>query len=335
MAEKKDKVLITGIAGLLGSRLADWILENTGCEIIGVDDLSGGYIENVSKKVKFHKLNLNDKQIDSLFKKYKPDYVFHFAAYAAEGLSPFIRKYNYTNNLLATAAIVNNCITHDVKRLIFTSSMAVYGENNPPFEENQTPDPIDPYGVAKMACEKDIQIAGAQHGLDWCIIRPHNVYGVKQNIWDKYRNVLGIWMTQHLNGEPMTIFGDGMQTRAFSYIDDCLEPLWKAAIAPQASKQIINLGGTREVTINEANRILREVIGESKVIHLEKRHEVKQAHSTWQKSVKLLEYKDKTSLKDGLTNMWEWAKKQPNRKKFMWKKYEVEKKLYSFWKTKR
>ncbi len=332
MATSKERVLITGVAGLLGSRLADWILEHTDAVVIGLDDLSGGYRENVSKKVIFHKVNVNDKRLDSLFKKYKPDYVFHFAAYAAEGLSPFIRKYNYTNNLLATAAIVNNCITHDVKRLVFTSSMAVYGENTPPFDETQIPNPIDPYGVAKMACEKDIEIAGKQHGLDWCIIRPHNVYGRKQNIWDTYRNVLGIWMRQYLNGEPMTIFGDGMQTRAFSYIDDCLEPLWKAAKEPKASKEIINVGGTREVTINEANKVVREVIGGGEVVYMEKRHEVKQAHSTWQKSVALLGYKDNTSLKEGVKDMWEWAKTQPKRKRFMWKKYEVEKKLYSFWK---
>ena len=334
MATAKEKILITGIAGLLGSRLADWILANTDCKVYGIDDLSGGYIENVPKKVRFHKLDTNDKKLDSLFKKYKPDYVFHFAAYAAEGLSPFIRKYNYTNNLLATAAIVNNCITHEVKRLVFTSSMAVYGENVTPFDETQIPNPIDPYGVAKMACERDIQIAGEQHGLDWCIVRPHNVYGIKQNIWDNYRNVLGIWMWQYLNNEPMTIFGDGEQTRAFSYIDDCLEPLWKAAKEPKASKQIVNLGGTTEVTINEANRILREVVGGGKTVYMEKRHEVKQAHSTWQKSVELLGYKDTTPLKEGLTAMWEWARKQPKRKKFMWKKYEVEKNLYSFWKKK-
>ena len=157
---------------------------------------------------------------------------------------------------------------------------------------------------------------------------------MKKNIWDNYRNVLGIWMWQYLNNEPMTIFGDGEQTRAFSYIDDCLEPLWKAAKEPKASKQIVNLGGTTEVTINEANRILREVVGGGKTVYMEKRHEVKQAHSTLQKSVELLGYKDTTPLKEGLTAMWEWARKQPKRKKFMWKKYEVEKNLYSFWKKK-
>jgi UDP-glucose 4-epimerase len=328
------KILITGVAGLLGSRLADWIIENTDHTVVGIDDLSGGCKENVNPKVLFEKMDINDIRLNSIFEQHKPDYVFHFAAYAAEGLSPFIRKYNYMNNLVATAGIINNCITSSVKRLVFTSSMAVYGDGNPPFSEEHPTNPIDPYGVAKLACEKDIQIAGEQHGLDWCIIRPHNVYGIKQNIWDKYRNVLGIWMFQHLQGESMTIFGDGLQKRAFSYIDDCLEPLWKAAMDPRASKQIINVGGKEEVTINEANRILREVIGAGKVVHLEKRHEVKYAHPTWQKSAKLLDYTEKTSLKDGLATMWAWAQKQPKRDRFEWEKYELEKGIYSFWKKK-
>ena len=258
----KKNILITGVAGLLGSRLADWIIENKGDEyqVIGVDDLSGGFEENIHPEVKFWQMDLVNHPIENIFEAHKIDYVFHFAAYAAEGLSPFIRGYNYDNNLKSTARLVNECIKADVKRLVFTSTLAVYGHGyGGVFDEDQQQAPIDPYGVAKYACEMDIQIAGEQHGLDWCIIRPHNVYGIKQNIWDKYRNVLGIWMFQHLNGEPMTIFGDGLQTRAFSYIDDSLEPLWNAAIRPEASKEIINLGGIAEHSILHANQILQTV----------------------------------------------------------------------------
>ena len=228
--------------------------------------------------------------------------------------------------------MVNQCIKHDVKRLVFTSTMAVYGHGNPPFDESHQPAPVDPYGIAKFAAEQDIQVAGEQHGLDWCIIRPHNVYGINQNIWDKYRNVLGIWMYQHMNNESMTIFGDGEQKRAFSFIDDCLEPLWKAAIDTRASKQIINLGSSKFYSINEANAILRDVIGSGEFVHKEQRHEVKNAHPTWQKSEKLLDYQDKTDLKIGLSIMWEWAKSQPKRDRFVWENYELDKGLYSFWK---
>lgn len=327
------KILITGVAGLLGSRLADWIIQNhPDIEVVGIDDLSGGYRENINPKVQFWQMNLVSHPIENCFEVHKFDYVFHFAAYAAEGLSPFIRSYNYQNNLVATSRIINECIKHDVKRLVFTSTMAVYGHGIPPFDESHLPSPVDPYGIAKYACEMDIKIAGEQHGLDWCIIRPHNVYGIKQNIWDKYRNVLGIWMYQHLNNEPMTIFGDGMQTRAFSFIDDCLEPLWKSATNSNSSKQIINLGSSVFYTINEANLILRDVIGDGKVIYKEARHEVKNAHPTWTKSMELLDYEDKTTLRDGLKIMWNWAKQQPKRERFVWKNYELEKGIYEFWK---
>jgi UDP-glucose 4-epimerase len=330
------KVLVTGVAGLLGSRLADWIIQNhPDVEVVGIDDLSGGYRENINSKVEFWQMNLVDHPIENCFEIHKFDYVFHFAAYAAEGLSPFIREYNYKNNLLATTKIINNCIKYDVKRLIFTSTMAVYGHGNPPFDESHIPEPVDPYGIAKYACEMDIKVAGEQHGLDWCIIRPHNVYGIKQNIWDKYRNVLGIWMYQYMNNEPMTIFGDGMQKRAFSFIDDCLEPLWKAAVDSRASKQIINLGSSVFYTINEANLILRDIIGNGNVVYKEQRHEVKNAHPTWQKSIELLDYQDKTTLRKGLMIMWEWAKLQPKRERFVWNEYELEKGIYSFWKNKK
>ena len=329
-------VLITGVAGLLGSRLADWILENDpDVTVIGIDNFSGGYVENINSGVKFYKLDLTRDSISDLFQKYDIDYVFHFAAYAAEGLSPFIRGFNYDNNLKSTARILNQCIKHDVKRLIFTSSMAVYGHGeDQAFDEKQTPCPIDPYGVAKYACEMDIKIAGEQHGLDWCIIRPHNVYGAKQNIWDKYRNVLGIWMYQHLNGKPMTVFGSGNQTRAFSYIDDSLRPLWNAAIEPRASKQIINLGGIHSVSILEANNILKNVIGcTENTVFFEKRHEVMHAISTYQKSIDILGFKHETDLEDGLMKMWEWAKVQPMRNQFIWPSFELDKGLYSFWKN--
>ena len=225
-------ILITGVAGLIGSRFADWIIENhPDIEVVGVDDLSGGYAENINPKVKFYNLDLASKPdtINYIFATHKPNLVYHFAAYAAEALSPFIRTYNYTNNLVATAHLINASIKHNINRFIFTSTMAVYGEGTPPFSEDVRRNPVDPYGVAKMACEMDIEIANVQHGLDYCIIRPHNMYGAKQNIWDSYRNVLGIWMYKKLNNLPFFIYGDGEQTRAFSYIDDSLPAAFRPA----------------------------------------------------------------------------------------------------------
>ena len=333
----KESILITGNAGLLGSRMADWILENhPEYEVVGIDDLSGGYVENIDPRVVFYRRNLSCDKITDIFDKHNFKYVYHMACYAAEGLSPFMRMFNDKNNMLSTDNIINECISHDVKRLIYTSSMSVYGRGQfngvLPFDEKDSPAPIDPYAVSKYACEMNIKIAGEQHGLDWCIIRPHNVYGEKQNIWDKYRNVLGIWMYKILHNEPMLIYGDGEQTRAFSYIGDCLPAFWNAAVYEKASKEIINVGGVRGCSINSAAKLLCEITGYDKVEHREPRHEVKYAVPKPDKSIEVLDYEQKTSLEEGLRKMWEWAKEQPDRPQYKWDNYEITKGIYSFWK---
>ena len=331
-------ILITGIAGLLGSRLATWIIDNTDNNVVGVDDLSGGYIENIDKRkdrCKFYKLDLSKEHenLESIFRKNNIDVVYHLAAYAAEGLSPFIRRYNYNNNLISSINLINLSIKYKIKRFVFTSSMAVYGNNNkPPFHENLIPSPIDPYGVAKYAVEMDLNCANIQHNLNYTIIRPHNVYGAGQNVWDRYRNVLGIWMYQIINDQKLTIFGDGMQKRAFSYIDDSLEPLWLASQNKDCIGEIINLGGIKETSILDACNTLIKVTGTSTTpVFLEPRHEAKYAWSSWEKSENLLGFKHSVDLEEGLTKMWKWAKNQPNRKRKSWKNYEIHDGLYGFW----
>ena len=330
------KILVTGVAGLLGSRLAEWILSNTDHKVIGIDDLSGGYTENIPKGVKFYKFDLkNLNRIDKLFNKHKPDIVYHFAAYAAEGLSPFIRKYNYENNLISSTNLITCSIKHDIKRFVFASSMSVYGNKyEPPFHEDLQQCPLDPYGVAKFSVEQDLKIAYEQHGLNYTIVRPHNFYGQNQNIWDKYRNVLGIWMYQIMNNMSPTIFGDGEQVRAFSYVDDSILPFWNASQRDECIGEIINLGGIKEYTINEACNILLKVTGTKiQPVHLEGRHEAKHAWSTWEKSVKLLDFEHKIDLEEGLTKMWNWAQTQPMRERFFWGDYELDKGIYEYWKT--
>jgi UDP-glucose 4-epimerase len=225
-------------------------------------------------------------------------------------------------------------IKYKIKRFIFTSSMAVYGEGKTPFDETNIPNPIDPYGIAKYACEMDLKVAKEQHNLDYCIIRPHNVYGENQNIWDKYRNVLGIWTYKYLNNEPLTIYGDGKQKRAFTYVEDILKPLWNSAIKKETSGEIINLGGIKEIEIKEASEIFREIVNDKEypIDFLQERHEVKNAWSTHQKSVNLLNFEHKTSLKKGLSKMIEWAKKQPQREIKKWENYELNVDIYEYWK---
>ncbi len=336
----KKYILITGVAGLLGSNLAKWIHKN--CpeyEIVGIDAMIGGIDTNIPRYVKFYHRDLSRDDISDIFDRYTPEYVFHFAAYAAEGLSPFIRKFNYENNVVSTVAIVNECIKHNVKRLVYTSSMSVYGHGGqkPPFTEDMPRCPIDPYGVSKAACEMDIEIAGEQHGLDYCIIRPHNVYGPGQNIWDPYRNVLGIWMYRAMHDLPMRIYGDGYQVRAFTYIDDILEPLWNAAILSEASRKIINMGDTPPISIKDVAIILKQIIeyeSPIKVVieYCEPRHEVKNAFPSGKLSEELLGFRYSTNLNKGLREMWNWAVKEPPRDLQLWDSYELDKGIYSYWK---
>jgi UDP-glucose 4-epimerase len=333
-------ILITGVAGLIGSRLAQWIIDTfPDAHVLGIDDYRGGFPENVPPDVNVQTipLGLGSPAVNAVWKAFRPDYVFHFAAYAAECLSPFIRRYNYIDNVVATAEIVNACIEYGCKRLVFTSSMATYGVGVPPFSEDDETIPHDPYGVAKLACEHDIRIAGEQHGLDWCVIRPHNVYGINQNIWDPYRNVLGIWMRRALQGQTLLVYGDGLQKRAFSYVDDCLAPLWAAAVAPAASKQVINLGGAHPVFILDAAEIVGRAVGTFEIEYREPRHEVKEAYPTCQKSVDLLGYAERTPLRVGIDRMWEWARNAwrmyPQRRQQQQPTAEITKGMYSYWRT--
>ena len=335
------KVLITGIAGHIPSRLAQWILDNIpDCEVYGVDDHTCGYFENIPEKATYEVLSLGDtwtvRPLEEMFQEVGPfDYVFHMAAYAAEGLSPFIREYNYKNNLMATAEVVNCCLRHPPKRLVFTSSMAVYGKGTPPFTEDDPCNPIDPYGIAKRACELDIMQAGEQHGLQWTIIRPHNFYGPYQSIWQKYRNVFGIWMSRILEDKPLLIFGDGTQTRAFSYIQDALPCFWTAATSAQTQGEIINLGGIHACSIREAAESLMRITGYDRVEYADQRHEAHQAYTTYEKSVDLLGFEHKTHLERGLTEMWTWAQRAwelyPERREHFLPEIEVSKGLYKQW----
>jgi UDP-glucose 4-epimerase len=331
-------ILITGIKGLIGSKLGNFLANNKELNIIGIDDLSGGVDNKLNNSINFINLNLIEyNNVEEIFKNNKINYVYHFAAYAAECLSPFIRKYNYTNNLLVTTNLVNLCIKYKIKRLIFTSSIAVYGhgDKNPPFTEETPTIPIDPYGVAKLACEMDIKIAADQHGLKYCIIRPHNVYGDNQNIWDKYRNVLGIWMYQTLNNQNITIYGDGKQVRAFTYVDDILEALWNAAILEKSKNKTINLGSSKDISVLEAAKILINITKKGKIVHLEARHEVKHTYLDHKKAKELLDFDDQkniTSLEKGIEKMWEWARNQKMIDRIEWKDFEIKEKIYSYWK---
>ena len=329
------KIFVTGCAGLLGANYTRHLLAN-GHEVIGIDDLSGGYKAFVTKgeNFSFVKLNLERrKKIVELFEEHKPEVLVHFAAYAAEGLSPFIRNYNYRNNLICSANLINECIKHDTK-FIFTSSMAVYGEQEPPFTEDKRPQPIDPYGIAKYAVECDLKLAHEQFGLRYNIVRPHNVLGIYQNIWDKYRNVIGIFIRKTLNGQPILVYGDGEQTRAFSDIKYYMEPFDR--LLTEYDGEIFNIGADKHFTLNEVADAVQKVgkkYGyEVPIEHGEPRHEVKHAYCDHTKAKSMLQFSDETNLEELIESMFVWAMKQPNRKvKNM--EYEVTKDIYDYWRN--
>lgn len=327
-------ILITGVAGLLGNNFLRYLL-NKKYKVIGIDNLFGGYEEFLPQheNFTFYKMDLMDHQsLSSIFKSHNIDVVFHFAAYAAEGLSPFIRRFNYENNVICSANIINECIKNDCK-LIFTSSMAVYGESNPPFSENMKACPIDPYGVAKYAVEMDIELANKQFGMRYNIIRPHNVLGIYQNIWDKYRNVIGIFIRRCLNNEPLLIYGDGEQTRAFSDIDYYMKPF--ELLIDGFDSETINIGADKYFSINDvANRVkdVSKKYGfDCQLQHREPRHEAKHAYCDHTKAKNLLGFEDNTNLEELIEKMFLWYKEQSVRPlKDM--NYEIEKNIYSYWK---
>lgn len=327
----KESILITGICGEIGSNFAKWLCENTEYEVIGLDNLSDGYLENVDlNKIKFY---LRDAQADltDIFEKHNIKYCYAMAAFCAEGFSPFVRKFSYQNNIIITANLINHCVKYKCK-LIYLSSMSIYGRNEVPFYETQTPNPIDSYGIAKFAGEMDIRVAGEQHGLNWAIIRPHNVIGRNCNIWSRYRNVLGRWMNQIKNNQPLTIYGDGEQKRAFSWVLDYCEPFLKVA-ENNYPEPIFNVGGDAFFTLNQVADLLFEVTGKNTgKVYLQERFEVKNAYSNHDKAKQILGFEPKTDLKSMLEQMWEWVKVQPNREIKTFENIELAEGLYEFWK---
>jgi UDP-glucose 4-epimerase len=305
------KSLVTGGAGFIGSHVVDALLD-MGHEVVVLDDLSGGFAENVNSKAHLFVGSITDAIIvDHLFGAVAFDYVYHLAAYAAEGLSHFIRRFNYVNNLVGSVNIINACVRHRVKCLVFTSSIAVYGTGRLPMTENLVPQPEDPYGIAKYAVEMDLAAAHRQFGLHYIIFRPHNVYGERQNIGDPYRNVVGIFMNQLLRGAPLTIFGDGNQTRAFTYIYDVAPAIAQSVENPLAYEQVFNIGAGHPCTVNELARRVQDAMGtQSDVVHLPERHEVKHAFSDHTKVGAILGAPAVIPLADGLARMAEWVKAQ-------------------------
>lgn len=326
------KALVTGGAGFIGSHVADEFIRR-GFEVVVLDDLSGGFEKNVPAGARFVHGSVTDAAlVEQLFAREKFDYVFHLAAYAAEGLSHFIRAYNYTNNVVGSMEIINACVRHPVQVLGFTSSIAVYGANQLPMSEETEPKPEDPYGIAKYAVELDLKAARRMFGLDSVVFRPHNVYGERQNIGDRYRNVIGIFMSQIMRGEPLTVFGDGEQRRAFSHVSDVAPVMVAALLDPACRNETYNVGADAPHTVNELISCISSEFGVSpQVQHLEARNEVKEAYSSHGKIHGAVACPAPVSLKEGIARMAKWAKAHGPRKGEVFANVELWKNLPAFW----
>jgi UDP-glucose 4-epimerase len=334
--KQNNTALITGGAGFIGSHVARHLID-CGMKAIILDDLSGGFVENLPEGGLFFEGSINDEELlDKIFEQHKIDYIFHLAAYAAEGLSHFIRQFNYTNNLLGSINLINRAVNHKVKCFVFTSSIAVYGENQLPMLEETQPKPEDPYGIAKYAVELDLKAAHEMFGLDYIIFRPHNVYGEHQNIGDRYRNVIGIFINQIMNDKPLTIFGDGEQTRAFSYIDDVAPVIANSIFSRKAYNQIFNVGANQPYSVNQLAQIVRKVMKSEQVIeYLPARKEVVDAYSTHDKVHSVFGQSSDVSLEDGVEAMVRWALKEGSKQSVEFTNIEIEKKLPPSWAIKK
>lgn len=326
------RTFVTGGAGFIGSHVARHCLDS-GHKVVVLDDLSGGFVDHLQGNSTFVRGSVTDQElVQQLFAEHQFDYVYHLAAYAAEGLSHFIRRFNYTNNLIGSVNLINEAVKHQVKCFVFTSSIAVYGANQLPMTEDLTPQPEDPYGIAKYAVELDLRAAHEMFGLNYIIFRPHNVYGENQNIGDRYRNVIGIFMNQIMQGQPMTIFGDGSQTRAFSYIDDVAPVIARSVDVPAAYNQVFNVGADQPYTVQHLAETVASAFGVApQITHLPARNEVQHAYPDHSKARQVFGQDDVVLLEEGVARMAAWAIRVGARKGQRFGNIEIERSLPQSW----
>ena len=333
-------VLVTGGAGFMGSHVVEALLRNSdlaGARIIVLDDLSGGVAENVPQDPRTELVvgSVTDAAlVDALFSEHRFECVYHLAAYAAEGLSHFIRCYNYTNNLIGSVNLINAAVRVRTRCLVFTSSIAIYGDRLSPLRETTVPQPVDPYGIAKYAVELDLASAHELFGLNYVIFRPHNVYGERQNVCDPYRNVIGIFMNRLLQNQPMPIFGDGTQQRAFTYIADVAPAIAAAPWIPAAQNQIFNLGCDAAVSVNDLAREVAAALDRPALVeHLPARHEVHVAYCDHGKAQRVFPQLQQTPLQEGLRRMAEWVRQTPLRASPSFEAIEITRNLPPSWRA--
>lgn len=305
------KIFITGIAGFLGSHLADRFIE-LGHEVLGNDNLLGGYEDNVHEKAQLFKVDCCDRSRMAAIMQ-DVDIVVHTAATAHEGLSVFSPDFITRNIFQASVSTISAAIENNVKRFVFCTSMARYGDQLTPFTEDMTPKPVDPYGIAKVASEEVLKALCETHGMEWNIAVPHNIVGPRQRYDDPFRNVMSIMINRNLQGKPAIIYGDGLQTRCFSYVDDCVNCLERMALDENIVGEIINIGpdeGT--ITIKELSSLVAKETGitEEPIFMPDRPREVKHAMCSADKARRLLNYETRTNIKTAVIRTIEYIRRR-------------------------
>ena len=309
-----SKVVVTGVAGFLGSHVAERLVSE-GWEVVGIDNLIGGYEHNIPEKVSFHQLNLADAsttEMDELFA--GCELVIHAACTPYEGLSVFSHYLVVDSTVMATVNVMGAAARSTARRVVYMSSMARYGDHGGKvFEEHFDTKPQDPYGIAKVASEELVRNIAETHGIDWVILVPHNIVGPRQKYDDPFRNVASIMTNRMLQGKQPIIYGDGSQVRCFSFIQDVVEPIIKACSSDEAVGEVINIGPDEEkITIQQLASKLAEILDfDLHPIYEEGRpNEVPVATCSAAKARLILDYKTTISLDEGMRELVEWIKSQ-------------------------
>lgn len=315
-------LLITGSAGLIGSHLVHRFI-SMGYKVIGIDNLIGGYESNMPRGIidfyYFKADILDNKAIKEIFDHYTPDIVIHCAALAHEGLSVFSPKTITENIYSGTVSVASAAIASNVSLFINTSSMARYGNTPTPFTENSIPNPIDPYGMAKLHAEQQLNLLSDIHGMKVLHVVPHNVCGPHQCYSDPFRNVMSIFANRILHGKPVYIYGDGEQKRSFSHVTDCIEAYVKLVELHEnfTYNSVFNIGPDdgSEITINK----LASIVGKhfntnTEIIRVPSRpREVTDAWVSTDKAKRELGYITKYSTEDTVNDTVTWIKQNPIR----------------------
>jgi UDP-glucose 4-epimerase len=329
----QERALVTGAAGFIGSHVARHC-RDLGMQVVGADNLSGGDAANVPEGVPLEVGDLTDPSfVDGLWRRHGSfDYVYHLAAYAAEGLSHFVRRFNYQTNLVASVNLINASVLGRVRRFVFTSSIAVYGTGQLPLSESTIPHPEDPYGISKYAVELDLRAAEAMFGLPFTVFRPHNVYGEAQNIADRYRNVVGIFMNRLLQRQSLPVFGDGLQSRAFSHVDDVAPYIAAAPRVPASVNATYNIGSDTVTTVRDLAHLIAAAFGSPPVLeHLEARNEVVHAHADHSRFRADFHPRAEVPLEAGLRRMADWVRSRGPAVPTVFKGIEIHDKLPASW----